>query len=173
MSSPMRPYHPTQQFLHLTVSPSRRLVRYSVGEVYSLAFEAVGRAKHDAVVVFEDREVLKAIVGDPYCFASILEVCADLDIELELHSAAEGGRCKSIEDQYWQDSLTSNAEVRGKRSHVHCVVAVSQTSKDPSEWVIPKSTMASGVWKSLAPGCMSLKNIRALLASDPRLQSRR
>jgi hypothetical protein len=143
-----------------------------VGEVYGLALEAIGRAKHDSVVILEDREVLKAIVGNTNYVAGILEVCADLDIEFELHSAAEGGCCRLKVGQYWKDSQASKTDVK-RRSHAHWVVAVSQTSKVPSERVIPKSTIASGVWKSLAPGCMFLKNIRALLASEPRRQSRR
>jgi hypothetical protein len=55
-----------------------------VGEVYNLAFETINRAKHDSVVVLEDCKDLKAIVGNPNGFASVLEVCADLDVEFAL-----------------------------------------------------------------------------------------
>jgi hypothetical protein len=82
-----------------------------VGEVYGFALKAVGCAKHDSVVVLEDREVLKAIVGHPNRFASVLEVCADLNIEFELHSAAEGGRCRLKVSQYWQNSQGSRRDL--------------------------------------------------------------
>jgi 16S rRNA G966 N2-methylase RsmD len=65
-----------------------------VGEIHSLALEAIGRAQDDAVVVLEDGEVLKAIVGNSDRLTGWLEVCSDRDIEFELRSATECGRCR-------------------------------------------------------------------------------
>jgi hypothetical protein len=66
----------------------------------NLAFETINRAKHDSVVVLEDCKDLKAIVGNPNGFASVLEVCADLDVEFAFHSTTERGRCKLLDSQY-------------------------------------------------------------------------
>jgi hypothetical protein len=73
-----------------------------VGEVHTPAFEAVAGAKNNSVVVLDDGEGLKGVVGKPDRLAIFLEVGADIDIEFELHSAAESSRWILTGSQNWQ-----------------------------------------------------------------------
>jgi hypothetical protein len=63
-----------------------------VGEVHSLAFEAVALAENNSVAVLDDGEGFKGVVGKPDRLTVSLKVCADINIEFELHSTAERGR---------------------------------------------------------------------------------
>ena len=64
-----------------------------MGVVYTLTSEAIGRAKHNSVVVLKDGEALKAIVSNPNGLIADLQICADWDVELELDSTIERDRC--------------------------------------------------------------------------------
>jgi len=85
-----------------------------VGEVHSPAFEAVARAENNSVVVLDDGEVLKGVVGQPDRLTIFLEVCADVNIEFELHSAAERSRWILIDSQNWQNSQAASARIEKK-----------------------------------------------------------
>lgn len=100
-SCPLPGYQPKQQFLYFAVHLCNRSLRTLVGEVHSLAFEAVGRAEKNSVVVLDDGEVLKGVVGMPDRLTVFLKVCADINIECELHSTAERSRWILIDSQNW------------------------------------------------------------------------
>ena len=100
-----------------STSPSHlcnRSLRTLVGEVHSLAFEAVGRAENNSVVVLDDGEVLKGVVGYPDRLTIFLKVCADFNIEFELHSTAERSRWILIDSQNWQNSQAASARIEKK-----------------------------------------------------------
>jgi hypothetical protein len=89
---PLPGYQPKQQFLHFTVHLCNRSLRTLVGKVHRLAFEAVARAENNSAVVLEDGEILKGVVGKPDRLTIFPQVCADINLEFELHSTAERSR---------------------------------------------------------------------------------
>lgn len=85
-----------------------------MGEVRSLAFEAVARAENNSVVVLDDSEGLKGVVSKPDRLTSFLKVCADINFEFELHSTAERSRWILIDSQNWQNSQAASARIEKK-----------------------------------------------------------
>ena len=85
-----------------------------MGEVHSLAFETVARAENNSVVVLDDGKVLKGVVGKPDRLTIFLKVCADINIEFELHSTAERSRWILIDSQNWQNSQAVSARIEKK-----------------------------------------------------------